>query len=618
MSLPASVDMSAYREPGTDNTDIDPRDGVATRMVNATTEGFRTGAAGRTDPEAVAGREQFNRGNPINTWVVSPAINLAGGVMGAAGGAIGQGAYELGNLYSPELGRDAYMGAQVIGALSPLKAKIPSAAEMTAAPRINPNMKGFEQQAATPQFVSERMAPNVSELDPRNAIQTLIQHDITENPPPAPDRGAPNQGAIGLQPPVLEQPSGGPRSAGAAGTPFADATLTPEQSALYGSVDDKQWLYKSKTPGEVDNTEYVKGIHPTMAQREQTANAARDMKTQRNLSTEAAQAERVLLDDHNTLRKNEFQNVAGSDVTQGIAIDAAEKNIDDALGKAFNAGGEVNNQPIVAAIQAERNAPSGKLPPVKAVMKVIEDAMRKPDGSGLETDPTQVYGVRRVINYLQSKNAIAENPAYGSPDVQAALIRVKGAIDGAVEPVAPGFTKAIGDYAKARQAFDVNEALQKWEPKLYDGLGRMQFLPMHRLMNEIIQSRDPRAPLNPWQSLTETQMKQLKSLHDDLMRVASAEDLAKARGSDTAPNILDAIKEAASGLPGTLAAGVVGHVVGGPIGAAAGAGAKAGIQGVFTRRAERAATEKMNRLLRPDPAQYPTRPNPLFGPDALP
>ena len=39
-------------------------------------------------------------------------------------------------------------------------------------------------------------------------------------------------------------------------------------------------------------------------------------------------------------------------------------------------------------------------------------------------------------------------------------------------------------------------------------------------MNEVIQSRDPRAPLNPYQSFTDVQMARLKSLHDDLQRVA--------------------------------------------------------------------------------------------------
>jgi hypothetical protein len=465
--------------------------------------------------------------------------------------------------------------------------------------------------------INAESAPRPGFVPPQTNIDPLTGQATPVRVPP----GAAGPATVPYAPAAPpEVAPAGTRSVGASasreGTPAADIALTPEQSALYGSVADKQWLYKSKTPGEADNTVYIDGINPTMAQREQTAVAAREMKTQRNLSPEADQAERELLDEHNTKRKSHFQETAGSDVTQGIDIAAAEKNIDEALGRAFSAGGEVNHQPITRAIQAERAGPSGKLPPVQAVMKIVEDAMRKSDGSGLETDPTQVYGVRRVINYLQSKNFLAENPGYGDKDVQAALIRVKAAIDGAIEPVAPGFTKALADYHTARSAFDVNEALQKWEPKLIDGQGRLQYAPMHRMMNEIIQSRDPRAPLNPWQSMPEAQLKRLKSLHDDLQRVASADELAKARGSDTAMNALDAVKAAAQGLPGTIAAGVVGHVVGGPVGAAAGAAAKEGIQGVFTRRAERAATEKMNRLLRPDTTQYPTRANPLYGPDA--
>ena len=83
-------------------------------------------------------------------------------------------------------------------------------------------------------------------------------------------------------------------------------------------------------------------------------------------------------------------------------------------------------------------------------------------------------------------------------------------------------------------------------------------------------------------------------------------------------NFMDAIKEAAQGVPGTIAAGIAGHVIGGPAGIVVGPAIKQGVQGVFTRRAERAATEKMGRLLRPDSVQYPTRPNPLINPDMLP
>jgi len=427
-SLPASV------------ADIVPRDGAVPRIVGATTEGFRKGMAGRTDPAALAAQEQFNRTpiiGPINAQLIGPAMKLAGGVMGAAGGGLGQGAYELGNLYSPELGRDAFMGAQVLPTLWPLRARIPSPAKLAAAPRVNPMMEAFDRAEATRAEQPSRPAPP----DPveSNIAKFQTQIGVRDAPPPAPS-GSPAERAPPGIPPGTEVPTSlqiqaaidtadtqptapprpsfapavnvdpmtgqaapvvapsidrvppgasgpatvpyalddqtkgpleapGPRSVGGAasreGTPASSIDLTPEQAALYGSVADKQWLYKSKPPGEVDNTEYVKGIKPTMAQRELTIQRARETKAQRNLSPEAAQDEAVLLDEHNTIRKTEFQGTAGSDVTQGLAMDAAEKAIDAALGKAFSAGGEVNHQPITRAIQAERNAPSGKLPPVK-------------------------------------------------------------------------------------------------------------------------------------------------------------------------------------------------------------------------------------------------------------
>ena len=612
---------------------------------------------------------------PIGSQIINPALKILN-VPFAAGNALMYGGAELANQVTgdPRAGRDVLMAGQV----APMARIGPGVApvEMAAGTRVNPLMDTFNRaeamradQPSRPDPVASNIARVQSQIGvrpeppapvgmpadtappgipPGTDVPTLLRlraaiNAVPEEAPPGfvpPTEREPSvpPGAAGpatvayapptpeaaptVAPPGPEDPPG-PRSVGAAASrdmtqPASMALLTPEEEALYGSTADKQWLYKSMQPGVADNTEYVPGITPTMAQREQTVQAARETKAARNLSPTADQAERELLDEHNTIRKNEYQNVAGSDVTQGLAIDAAEKQIDDALGRAFNAGGTVDNGPIAGAIQAELNAPSGKLPPVKAVMSVVSDALRKSDGSGLESDPTQVYGVRRVINYLQSKNAIAENPAYGSPDVQAALIRVKNAIDAQMEPAAPGFGDAIGNYARARQAIDANEALQKAEPKLYDDKGRMQYSRFHRFMNEVVQSRDPRAPLNPYQSFTDAQMNRLKSLHDDLLRVASAEDLAKAKGSDTAMNFMDAVKEAAQGVPGTLAAGVAGHVIGGPAGIVMGPAIKQGVQGIFTRRAERAATEKMGRLLRPDPVRYPTRRNPLMNPDDLP
>jgi hypothetical protein len=328
------------------------------------------------------------------------------------------------------------------------------------------------------------------------------------------------------------------------------------------------------------------------------------------------------MSEHNQLRKNHFQELAGSDVTQGAAERAASKKIDDELAAAHRHGGKVDAAPIIDAVNAERDAPSGKLPPVQTVMDQVEKAMQTRDGTGLESDPRQVHGARRVITYLLSKRGQAEHPAYGDPDVQAALIRVRDVIDAQIEPASPGFKQALTNYSEAQRAIEAREVLQEAEGKLYDDQGRMQFHPFHAFVKKAIQSRDPRAPLNPYKSLTEEQMNGIKSLHDDLMRVASAEDLAKAFGSDSAQNAAGFARRAMQGAVSTLAGGAVGvgtsALFGPVVGTIAGGTTAAGMQRLFSQQAQRRAVRDMNELLRPDQARYPTQPNPFneLGPGA--
>ena len=62
---------------------------------------------------------------------------------------------------------------------------VPPVEAPPAAPTAPPRPRFYQR--------SHYKAPDVSQLDTRNAVQTLIEHDIRENPPPAPDRGAANQ-----------------------------------------------------------------------------------------------------------------------------------------------------------------------------------------------------------------------------------------------------------------------------------------------------------------------------------------------------------------------------------------------------------------------------------------
>ena len=633
------------------------------RLAAAAAEGWRATPSILT-PE---GQDVINEMGPLGRQIINPALKILN-IPAAADNALLYGGAELANQLTgdPRAGRDALMLAQV-APMAHIGTGVPPVEAPPAAPTA----------PLRPRFISEVTAPDVSQLDPRNAIQTLIEHDIRENPPPAADRGAPNQTTppeapvapppatgnaavwrsanhdypvmtTGVEMPhtdgriyaqvrddtgkvtfvpkdelVMSQSTPaeapGPRSAGAAGTPSADAALTPEQAAAAGSTADKQWLYQTAVPGEADATEYVKGITPTMAQREQTVNAARDSKLLRRISPDAEQAERELLAEHTGIRKGEFQDIAGSDVTHEAEMKAASDQIETQLQAAYAHGGTVDLQPVVDAANAELRGSAGKLPPVKAAMKAIVDAAEKSDGSGLETDPRQANAVRRAIIYMQSREGKLENPGYGHPDTLAALTRVKDVLTKQVEPAAPGFTEANTNYARARQATDAREALQAYEPKLYDRLGNMRYQAFHRMMGDIVKARDPNAPLGPYKALTEEQMNRLKSLHNDLKRAASAEDLARANGSDTTQTLFDLAKRAARHATGTGAGAVVGfgvsHILGPEAGMAAGMFTKDAVTHMFEKGAIDRATAEHNKLLHPDPAKYPTRPNPMFNTD---
>jgi hypothetical protein len=469
--------------------------------------------------------------------------------------------------------------------------------------------------------------PTADMVPPVNVDPVTGQRTTVRVPPggagPATVPYAPPPDVPPVAPPPPVEPPGpgmGPRSAGAAGTPFADAALTPEQTAAAGSAADKQWFYQTAVPGEADNTVYLKGITPTMAQREQTVNAARDSKLLRRISPDAEQAERELLTEHTNIRKSEFQEIAGSDVTHEAEMKAANDQIDAQLNAAYAHGGTVDLQPVVEAANAELRGSAGKLPPLKAAMKEIIDAAQKSDGSGLETDPRQANAVRRAIIYMQSKvGQRGGNEGYADPSVMAAMTRVKDVLTKQVEPAAPGFTEANANYARARQATDAREALQAYEPKLYDQLSHMQYPAFHRMMGEIVKARDPNAPLGPWKSLTEEQMNRLKSIHDDLKRAASAQKLAEASGSDTTQTLFDLARRAArhgvgSGVGAAVGFGV-GHILGPEAGMAAGMFTKDAVTHLFEKGAVDRATAEHNKLLRPDPAQYPTRPNPMFDPN---
>jgi len=608
LTPPGAVDMSAYREPGTDNTDIEPRDGIATRLVNATTEGFREGAAGRTDPAAVSGREQFNRGNPINTWVISPGLNLMGGVLGAAGGALGQGAYELGNLYSPELGRDAYMGAQVIGALSPLKARIPSPADMAVAPRINPNMKGFEQQTATPRFVPERFAPDVSELDPRNAIQTLIQHDMTENPPPAPDRGSPNQGTRAaplmegfnqaepppaVTPPPVPTGAPVPGSVGAAASRDLNGDTSFGRSAreIKGQQADMELADLMRTPQPGDARDIIPGAAQTKAEIELNPSVSREAKGLRQEFREG-------FNDHekanNELYHRHIDDVVPPREDIATMKDVREQRWQDAEKTVF--GDNPNGEPVSAAsvvdhINRVLSDPKEKFNSyLRKAFQPFLDALTDDNGQPITLGAKELYGLRAEMARKVKDMATDTDLAH----VRGQFGDLLDKTDSAITTGAPEYRTMMDNYKADSGPINAAERLADMKLKVTNGSDRViTFGAMDRYMKSLWMERHGPNPYAPAKSIPQETWDHLMTLHERLARSASADELARTKGSDTTQLMMEMARKGAIGAAHLLAAKV-----------APGLGNLA-VPYITKQIDTRMSQKRLGQHLNPDVSQYP-------------
>lgn len=179
--------------------------------------------------------EAINNGGPIGRYITTPAIHamdVARGAGNAGMAALSQAAMEV---FGEKGGRDALALLSVL--------------PMAGGERMSPNVAAPAEVTPRPQFVSERMAPDVTGLDPRNAAQALITHDITENPVipgRAADFGTANQSLaeIGRAPDIDTAIEAAGRAAqapsGRAMTewmqPLSKVVTPPEEPVLTGDV----------------------------------------------------------------------------------------------------------------------------------------------------------------------------------------------------------------------------------------------------------------------------------------------------------------------------------------------------------------------------------------------
>ncbi len=496
--------------------------------------------------------------SPLGQQIVNPAMKLAAGVvpgpwnpnLNAGMAALSQAAMEV---FGEKGGRDALA----------LLTSLP----MINGERLSPKVAQKPTAAEPPRFVSERTAPNVSELDPRNAISELIQHDIRENPPATPGRGIANQGADipratipdimnatdidgaiaaaadmaqGRKAPVAEpdaipgvfDPGGtaeasGARSGGAAATPGALTTMPVAEMKANRRQAEMQQIMSPARPG--DKTIYVEGSLPTLAEYSgDPAISQREvMLRQRNPS--AFEGEGRPLTDNMASRVAKYEDLTPSDTAlYRMAFDRSEKWKSDVEPIAARAK-PADLQPAVDWLENILSDP--RVQERDEVRSVFEPMLKKlydQDGN-LKTDARAVWGMH---DNLQSKLLKSKDITSAERYVIGELNDYKKVIDGVMNEATDNqFQVALDNFAEASKAINSGELLRDFRPKLTNAKGDVMAQRFHKFVVDIAEARG-HSGIDPAMDISDATMAGLIRINEDLKR-AGLIDLGKARGSPT-------------------------------------------------------------------------------------
>ena len=377
-----------------------------------------------------------------------------------------------------------------------------------------------------------------------------------------------------------------PQAVGAQVTPSADAGLTDAQTLAYRSTAEGQKLLEPQPAGP-DNSANIPGVNASAVEIEQKVALARELKALGITTPGISQEMRDVAAAHSEARGQFFAGIAKSpvDVENAIATRSAQADAD--LTAAWKAKKDVDATPVLSAASEILNSPDGRRPVVRSAIAAVTNELRGPDGQMI-ADPEMLYGVRKHIDDLLSRESGASDPL--SVRAQASLMKIKTALDGVIEHGAPGFKQYLQNFSDASRPIDAMTALQKLEPKLYNSQNQIQYAPFQRMMRQIVDSRQ--APgINDFKSIPDETMAELWTLRDNLRRSASAQELARASGSDTVQNVFDTVKAVAGKGADLLVHGLLAATTHGG-GNVAYEGLKAGVRAV---RANRLSAENVKR-----------------------
>lgn len=355
-------------------------------------------------------------------------------------------------------------------------------------------------------------------------------------------------------PAMTIRPNAEPVPAGAQATPAPEAEMSPGQVKANQVRAETDKLNESQPAGTPDTNGYVTGVLPTQAETAQDAAISRQQKQFESAHPDAFKAVQAA---NNEARQNYFNQITGTPQDLENAREARSEQAQNDLNATWANKTDADASPVVDLANEIKVGPEGKRPVVVKAINDVVNQLYDADGN-LETDPELLYGARKHLNDLLSKEAQRENPT--SVRAQANLITLRDTLDGVIENAAPGFGQYLQNFRDASRPIDAMETLQNYATgnKPYDAQGNMQLGRVQGMMKQIVANR-AKDGANPYQSISDDQMAQLWNLRDDLRRQAVANQLAAAKGSDTAQNLSDMARHGVGLAATTAAHALAGH-----------------------------------------------------------
>lgn len=316
--------------------------------------------------------------------------------------------------------------------------------------------------------------------------------------------------------------------------------------------------------------EIIPGSKPTLAQA--TGNAGVAALERAAMSRAPNEfAERQL--SNYSARNAYMTEIKGTPETYQAAIAQRESEAIPLLDAAMAGARPADVSPVLKKIEDIIASPSGQRDSVTAALAKVKEKLN--GSNGLQTDPNQLYGIRKSINDQLETVSGRDNSAAAQASRE--LNEVKEALDDAITKAAPGFDKYIQQYAELSKPINAQKYLQGLD--LTDQTS--QRITLNSVKKALLKIDKQRAAsgTNDAKSISDDQLSMLRNLESDLQREANS-SRGMALGSNTFQNFAtNQLIE--SMLPGKLGAvakftpegvgGALGYALGGSGGAAIGA-----------------------------------------------